>query len=145
MLLYFELKYWNRPTNQFLVSFLLFIGQLFPLHLSVSWELLKPFGGRWNCHTFLQSLWSISAWGGSPNPVRKNSNIMISTLSHRYIHTPDYSKLHLDKPSRCQRKHRRNWGCYGVEERGIEHKNPSEALFCYLEDNFHFNWQFKPM
>lgn len=25
-------------------------------------------------------------------------------------------------------------------ERGIEHKNPSKALFCYLEDNFHFNW-----
>lgn len=31
-----------------------------------------------------------------------------------------------------------------TEEKGIEHKNPSKALFCYLEDNFHFNWQFKP-
>lgn len=29
-------------------------------------------------------------------------------------------------------------------ERGTEHKDPSKALCCYLEDNFHFNWQFKP-
>lgn len=80
----------------------------------------------------------------APNPVSKNSNMMNPTLSST-VHT--HSRLvqaAFWQAQQMSEKTLEETEAPMVEERGIKHTNPFKALFGYLEDSFHFNWQFKP-
>lgn len=141
-----NIKYWNTPTNQFRVSFLLHIHFIKKTFISravfssafANVELLKTSKERWNCHTFLQPLWSFGAWREIPECIKQE---LKDNEPYPVLRVPTHSRLVQAAFWQAQQmsgKTQEETEATVVEERGRKHTNPSKALFCYLGGQLSF-------